>query len=109
MAVDLNKPPQAFWALLIAFQGTVIALFVLFAKSSDNIKLAVLAVASSLVSGALGAFAGHALATSNTMATGPNTTINTPPVVPVIPPIVVPEDPTKAGTSPAQPHPATTK
>jgi hypothetical protein len=75
-ALSINNLPQPFWAILLALMGLVLAVAVLFNGSNDNIKLAVLAVSSSLVSGALGAFAGHANAVSNTTATGPNTTIN---------------------------------
>ena len=79
--------PQPFWAILIAMMGFSLAIVVLMNQSSDGIKTAVLAVASSLVSGALGAFAGaaHSQANSSTTATGPNTTINQPtPVAPQV-------------------------
>ena len=79
--------PQPFWAILIAIMGFSLAIVVLLNQSADNIKLAVLAVASSLVSGALGAFAGAAHTQANTTATGPNTVINSPnPLTPVPPP-----------------------
>ena len=68
--------PEPFWATMLAVLGVVLALCCLFSPSPANIVLAVLAIASNLVSGALGAFAGHASATSN--STGPNATINNP-------------------------------
>lgn len=73
--------PQPFWAVLLAFQGTALAIAVLWHPTPENIGLAVLAVASNLVSGALGAFAGHAAAlnSTTTTATGPNPVINNPP------------------------------
>ena len=54
--------PQPFWAVLIATLGVVLSLAVLFHNGSADIGTAVLAIASNLVSGALGAFAGHAAA-----------------------------------------------
>jgi fatty acid desaturase len=70
------KWPEPFWATVLAFFGVVLALACLFAPSPVNIVLAVLAIASNLVSGALGAFAGHSSATNN--SSGPNATINNP-------------------------------
>ena len=58
----MNRLPQPFWALMLALLGVVMAVAALFRPSPENICLAVLAIASNLVSGALGAFAGHALA-----------------------------------------------
>lgn len=55
----MDNLPQPFWAILLAIFGLILALAVLFAPGTDNIRLAVLAIASSLVSGALGAFAAH--------------------------------------------------
>ncbi len=58
----MDKIPQPFWAVALAAFGVVLALAVLAKPTPENIGLAVLAVASNLVSGALGAFAGHASA-----------------------------------------------
>ena len=68
--------PQPFWAVLLAILGVVLALAVLFhwESSSAAIGTAVLSIAGNLVSGALGAFAGHA--GSSSTSTGPNATIN---------------------------------
>lgn len=71
--------PQPFWACILAFMGLVLAMAVLFAPGQDNIKLAVLAVASALVTGALGAFAGHGAASSDTKVTGQNAVVNQAP------------------------------
>lgn len=68
------KMPEPIWAVLLAVLGVVLALACLFHPSHENVVLAVLAIASNLVSGALGAFAGHAGSTSN--VTAPNSTIN---------------------------------
>jgi len=54
------KLPEPIWAVLLAFLGVILALAVLFHPDPVSIGTAVLAVASNLVSGALGAFAGHA-------------------------------------------------
>lgn len=58
----LDKLPSPFWAVLLAGMGTGVSLAVLFHPNSVNISLAVLGIGSNLVSGALGAFAGHAQA-----------------------------------------------
>ncbi len=67
--------PQPFWAVLLAILGVILALAVLFHPDPISIGTAVLAVSSNLVSGALGAFAGHSSASNST---GPNATINNP-------------------------------
>lgn len=61
----MDKLPQPFWAIMLALLGVVVALAALFRPSPENICLAVLAIASNLVSGALGAFAGHAQASAS--------------------------------------------
>lgn len=58
----MNTLPQPFWAVLLALLGTGLAAAVLFHPTPENIALAVLGIGSNLVSGALGAFAGHAAA-----------------------------------------------
>lgn len=57
----MSKLPSYFWATVFAGMGTGVALAVLFHHPDVNIALAVLALGSNLVSGALGAFAGHAI------------------------------------------------
>lgn len=61
----MAKMPAPFWAVILAFMGVSVALAVLFHHTEDNIALAVLAISSNLVSGALGAFAGHASSTKS--------------------------------------------
>ena len=67
------KLPDPFWAVLLAVLGVIVALAVLFHPDPVSVSTAVLAIASNLVSGALGAFAGHASA--NNSVTAPNSTI----------------------------------
>lgn len=74
----MSKLPSPFWAVILAVLGTGVGLAVLFGNKDVNISLAVLALGSNLISGALGAFAGHAQAASKadvTTGDGP-TTIN---------------------------------
>lgn len=74
----MEKLPSPFWAICLALLGVIIALVALFKPDPENICLAVLAISSNLVSGALGAFAGHASAQINSK--GPNAVFNpTPP------------------------------
>ena len=61
----MNKLPSAFWALLLAESGAILAVIALFHPAEPTISQAVLTIASSLVSGALGAFAGHAAASGS--------------------------------------------
>ena len=58
----MNVLPSPFWAVMLAILGTLLAATVLIHPDPQTISLGVLAVASNLVSGALGAFAGHASA-----------------------------------------------
>lgn len=68
----MGKIPQPAWAVLLAFMGTAVAIAVLFHHTEQALALAVLGIGSNLVSGALGAFAGHAVAgsTKNDVTTG---------------------------------------
>lgn len=63
----MGKIPAPFWAIILAAMGTGLTVAVLYHPTPENIGLAVLTVASNLVSGALGAFAGHSQATSEMM------------------------------------------
>lgn len=68
--------PQPAWAVMLAILGVILAISCLFHPTPENVVLAVLAIASNLVSGALGAFAGHTSAI-NSIST-PNATLNNP-------------------------------
>jgi hypothetical protein len=61
----VNQIPQPAWACVLAILGTALAVVVLIHPDPQTISLGVLAVASNLVSGALGAFAGHITSTKN--------------------------------------------
>lgn len=65
----MGKLPQPFWAVLLAVLGVVLAFAVLFHHTDHDVSVAVLALASNLVSGALGAFA-HAASTKADVTTG---------------------------------------
>lgn len=67
----MNGLPSPFWAVMLAILGTVLAAVVLIHPDPQTISLGVLAVASNLVSGALGAFAGHAAADKETKKQNP--------------------------------------
>ena len=56
------KLPQPVWAVVLACLGVGLAMACLFHPVPDNKDI--LNIASNLVSGALGAFAGHTLTTS---------------------------------------------
>ena len=77
----MDKWPQPFWACILALQGAILAVVCLFAPSRENILLAALAIASNLVSGALGAFAGHASALARRASDG-GPTLALPPTQP---------------------------
>lgn len=62
----MNGLPQPAWAVCLAVLGTILAGCVLVHPDPQTISLGVLAVASNLVSGALGAFAGHITAQKDT-------------------------------------------
>jgi hypothetical protein len=72
----VNKIPAPFWAVVLAAMGTGVAVAVLYHPTPENIGLAVLTIGSNLVSGALGAFAGHAAAKADVTDNGGGVTIN---------------------------------
>lgn len=74
----MAKMPVQVWALILAFMGMLVALTVLFVGRNDNVALQVLSIGASLVSGALGAFAGHAIGSTKADVTtgGAPVTIN---------------------------------
>lgn len=73
----MNNLPQPLWAVMLAVLGVGLALAVLMHPEPVAISTAVLAIASNLVSGALGAFAGHATA-NNTVGTINQPTVTVP-------------------------------
>lgn len=76
----MKNLPQPLWAIVLAFFGVTVALCCLFHANKDNsVTMAVLAVAANLVSGALGAFAGHASANNKTDVTAVNASTNISP------------------------------
>ena len=109
----MNNWPTQIWALLLAALGAALAIVFYLYPSDVTTRQSAFQIASSLVSGALGAFAGHALAGGNTTtATGQNPTINLPtPTAPVTPlaPLaaqvieVAPNPPTPAAVIAADP------
>lgn len=67
----MSKLPQPFWAIFLAFFGVVVGLCCLFHPNVENtVTMGVLALASNLISGALGAFAGHGDATKSNVTSG---------------------------------------
>lgn len=76
----MDRLPQPFWACLLSLQGVVLTVVVIFFPTRENIALASLAIASNLVSGALGAFAGHAQGVASVKPPNP-----TPPAAPAQP------------------------
>lgn len=65
----MDKIPSPFWAVLLALLGVGLASAVLYHPGDVNIGHDLITIASNLVSGALGAFAGHASA-KNDVTTG---------------------------------------
>jgi hypothetical protein len=55
----MNKWPQPFWAVLLAAMGIELAVVALFCSAEKDIKIAVIGLASSIVTGALGYIGGH--------------------------------------------------
>lgn len=68
--------PQPAWAVMLAILGVIVAVVGYCIPGDITSRQAMFTVANSLISGALGAFAGHLANTSN--STGPNATINNP-------------------------------
>lgn len=72
----MDKLPSPFWAVLLASMGTGVSIAVLYHHQEVPIALAVLGIGSNLVSGALGAFAGHAAAKADVTGSNAPVTIN---------------------------------
>lgn len=58
----MDKWPQPFWAIILAAMGVELAVVALFSGAEKDIKIAVIGLASSIVTGALGYIGGHAVA-----------------------------------------------
>jgi hypothetical protein len=74
----VSRFPQPLWAVALAVLGCVLCIAVLIKPDPNNIAIAILAIASNLVSGALGAFAGHAQSANSLTQNGGNAVINPP-------------------------------
>jgi hypothetical protein len=53
------KWPQPFWAVIIIFMGAILAVSALFCNADKDIRIAVIGLASSIITGALGYIGGH--------------------------------------------------
>ena len=83
----LKELPTQFWAICLAGMGATIAVVFYVIPADVTTRQAAFQIASALVTGALGAFAGQHLGASNTTtATGPNPVINNTPS-PLVPPV----------------------
>lgn len=71
--------PQPAWATILAFLGVLLAVVVYIYPGTVTAQQAAFQIASALVTGALGAFAGQASASGNKDS---NNTINLPPIKP---------------------------
>lgn len=61
--------PQPFWAVILASMGVELAVVALFSPAEKDIKIAVIGLGSSIVTGALGYIGGHMQASSGTRET----------------------------------------
>jgi hypothetical protein len=75
--------PQPFWAVILAAMGVELAVVALFSPAEKDIKIAVIGLGSSIVTGALGYIGGHMQASRGTIET--SSTLPTPPVDPAQP------------------------
>ncbi len=72
----MSNLPNPFWAIILASLGVGLTVAALWHPDPVGISMAVLTIASNLVSGALGAFAGHASAKSDNKITGDHPIVN---------------------------------
>jgi membrane protein YqaA with SNARE-associated domain len=79
--------PNSFWALTFMILAVVLAIVALIVPTQANVTMAVVAIASNIVSGAFGYISGHAAGERSALvSTGPNATINPqPPAEPAQP------------------------
>lgn len=67
----MSRLPQPFWAIILAAFGVSVGLCCLFHPNKEaSVTMGVLALASNLIAGALGAFAGHATAAKSDVTAG---------------------------------------
>ncbi len=57
--ISMSKWPQPFWAVILASMGFSLAVLVLYSGADKDIKIAVIGLATSIVTGALGYIGGH--------------------------------------------------
>ena len=74
----MEKWPQPFWAVILAGLGAILSVVFYIYPGDVTSRQAAFQIASSLVTGALGAFAGHASSGRPFNMTGPNATVNNP-------------------------------
>ena len=67
----MSNIPQPFWAIVLAGLGVVVTIVVYTQPGDVTTRQAAFQIASALVTGALGAFAGHASAISQAQAKNP--------------------------------------
>ena len=67
----MGKLPQAFWAVILAGMGFTLAVLTLYSPTEKDIKIAVIGLATSIVTGALGYIGGHGAAQNPTTPVDP--------------------------------------
>ena len=73
--------PNAFWAFLFILLACIVAIVALVYPSTATVTMAVVTIASNIVSGSFGYISGHAAgAQTTTTATGQNATVNADPL-----------------------------
>lgn len=72
----MEKWPQPFWAVILASEGFALAVLVLYSVAEKDIKIAVIGVATSIVTGALGYIGGHSAGRAAQAAVNPITPAN---------------------------------
>ena len=78
----MNNMPQPFWAVILAVLGVALAIVIYVVPGDQTSKQTAFNIAAALVTGSLGAFAGHAQASSTNKVNASTATINTAPAEP---------------------------